>query len=215
MTHLGPYEFMYGNYEYDPDSNSTRSDLVAIYKKWPKLSPEQFLKTLGGNNDEGLDSMPPPAPTKNPLTIDNGSAYSDIENPNNIDTLTEAAMFRGVDRMKLIHGIISCHNVGGCYLDPYQLMKDECILAYNPLHDMVELRDLESEWLTLVDYPWNQPVEKIKNYFGEKVGLYFKWLGLYTTWLIPAAVVGFGIWLNVAIDGKYLNQLYSFYKSNI
>jgi len=27
-------------------------------------------------------------------------------------------------------------------------------------------------------------------YFGEKIGLYFAWLGYYTRWLIPASVVG-------------------------
>lgn len=32
-------------------------------------------------------------------------------------------------------------------------------------------------------------------YFGEKIGLYFAWLGHYTTWLIGAAVVGTGAFL--------------------
>ena len=29
-----------------------------------------------------------------------------------------------------------------------------------------------------------------RNYFGEKVAIYFAWLGFYTTMLIPASVVG-------------------------
>ncbi|XP_053362770.1 anoctamin-7 [Clarias gariepinus] len=51
---------------------------------------------------------------------------------------------------------------------------------------------------------WNkyQPLDHIREYFGEKVALYFAWLGFYTGWLLPAAVVGFlmflfGIWLMV------------------
>lgn len=30
----------------------------------------------------------------------------------------------------------------------------------------------------------------LRKYFGEKIGLYFAWLGLYTQLLIPASVVG-------------------------
>ncbi|CAO2579570.1 Ano3, partial [Lemmus lemmus] len=36
----------------------------------------------------------------------------------------------------------------------------------------------------------HQPLDLIRLYFGEKIGLYFAWLGWYTGMLIPAAVVG-------------------------
>lgn len=35
-----------------------------------------------------------------------------------------------------------------------------------------------------------QPLDQIRNYFGEKVGIYFTWLGYYTMMLIPASIVG-------------------------
>nr|XP_019567227.1 PREDICTED: anoctamin-7 [Rhinolophus sinicus] len=35
-----------------------------------------------------------------------------------------------------------------------------------------------------------QPLDHVRRYFGEKVALYFAWLGFYTCWLLPAAVVG-------------------------
>lgn len=34
-----------------------------------------------------------------------------------------------------------------------------------------------------------------RKYFGEKVGLYFAWLGVYTQMLIPAAIVGVLVFL--------------------
>ncbi|CAK9298486.1 unnamed protein product [Gordionus sp. m RMFG-2023] len=35
-----------------------------------------------------------------------------------------------------------------------------------------------------------QPIGLVRKYFGEKIAIYFAWLGFYTTMLIPAALVG-------------------------
>uniref|UniRef100_A0A1A8K498 Anoctamin n=1 Tax=Nothobranchius kuhntae TaxID=321403 RepID=A0A1A8K498_NOTKU len=40
-----------------------------------------------------------------------------------------------------------------------------------------------------------QPLDLIRRYFGEKIGLYFAWLGWYTGMLFPAAVVGLLVFL--------------------
>ncbi|XP_054426387.1 anoctamin-7 [Pteronotus mesoamericanus] len=44
-----------------------------------------------------------------------------------------------------------------------------------------------ARWRTWHKY---QPLDHVRRYFGEKVALYFAWLGFYTGWLLPAAVVG-------------------------
>lgn len=33
-------------------------------------------------------------------------------------------------------------------------------------------------------------MDHIRQYFGEKVAIYFAWLGFYTGWLLPASLVG-------------------------
>ena len=33
-------------------------------------------------------------------------------------------------------------------------------------------------------------IHPCRRYFGEKVGIYFAWLGFYTSWLLPASIVG-------------------------
>ncbi|XP_067850194.1 anoctamin-3 [Heptranchias perlo] len=40
-----------------------------------------------------------------------------------------------------------------------------------------------------------QPLDLIRRYFGEKIGLYFAWLGWYTGMLIPAALIGLFVFL--------------------
>lgn len=121
-------------------------------------------------------------------------------------------VFRGVDRLKLIAIIIAARIAdGGCFIDVYRLIKDGCMIAFFPLHDVVELRELEEKWLRLCQPPWLQHVDLVKDYFGEKIGLFFAWLGHYTTWLISAAVLGFFAWTNVAADGKCNEQLLTYF----
>uniref|UniRef100_A0A8C4QQK4 Anoctamin n=1 Tax=Eptatretus burgeri TaxID=7764 RepID=A0A8C4QQK4_EPTBU len=40
-----------------------------------------------------------------------------------------------------------------------------------------------------------QPLNLIRRYFGEKIALYFAWIGWYTGMLIPASAIGFAVFL--------------------
>jgi hypothetical protein len=118
------------------------------------------------------------------------------------------SVFRGVDRLKLIQHIIASRiSDGGAFLDVYRLIKNKCMIACFPLHDAVELKDLEERWLRMCQPPWLQHVEPVKDYFGEKIGLFFLFLGHYTTWLLPAAIIGFFAWINVAADDNSPNAV--------
>uniref|UniRef100_A0A8C2WLL3 Anoctamin n=1 Tax=Cyclopterus lumpus TaxID=8103 RepID=A0A8C2WLL3_CYCLU len=59
-----------------------------------------------------------------------------------------------------------------------------------PLHDL-----LYEQWASYSVFYKYQPIGLIRKYFGEKVGLYFAWLGVYTQMLIPAAIVGVIVFL--------------------
>ncbi|KAF9172040.1 hypothetical protein BGX21_006356 [Mortierella sp. AD011] len=45
-----------------------------------------------------------------------------------------------------------------------------------------------------------QPLEEIRFYYGEKIALYFAWIGYYTKWLIPAAILGFLFFIGGVIN---------------
>lgn len=203
LTALDPYSYMYMKYEYDSDTGRTVESMAALYKRWPRVSEALFANGYEASSGSSSAAAEPSTPTRNPMGDDNTSSPTPSRSASSaVEPLSEEArIFRGVDRLKLIHMIISYGGEGGCGLDPARLIKDDCILAYTPLHDMVELTALEGRWLAFLQWPWNQPVDDIKDYFGEKIGLYFNWLGVYTTWLIVAAVVGGFMWINVATEG--------------
>ncbi|XP_067396545.1 anoctamin-9 isoform X2 [Emydura macquarii macquarii] len=73
----------------------------------------------------------------------------------------------------------------------HKLIKKKVFEAAFPLHEQEELRQfLKVNWARWRDILYRQPIEKIRSYFGEKVTLYFAWLGWYTCILFPAAVLG-------------------------
>ncbi|CAH2325854.1 anoctamin-1 isoform X1 [Pelobates cultripes] len=75
--------------------------------------------------------------------------------------------------------------------------------AAYPLHDgdyesISEPNDrklLCDEWASYGVFYKYQPIDLVRKYFGEKIALYFAWLGVYTQMLIPASVVGIIVFL--------------------
>ncbi|XP_068597929.1 anoctamin-1a [Brachionichthys hirsutus] len=84
------------------------------------------------------------------------------------------------------------------------LLANGIYTAAYPLHDgdVMGLNEepndrmlLFEEWASYSSFYKYQPIGLIRKYFGEKVGLYFAWLGVYTQMLIPAAIVGVIVFL--------------------
>jgi hypothetical protein len=61
------------------------------------------------------------------------------------------------------------------------------LLDYFPLHDDEERQQLLKHWVMHLK---KQPLDTIHEYFGDEVGFYFAFLGMYTTWLIIPAIFG-------------------------
>uniref|UniRef100_A0A672KY00 Anoctamin n=1 Tax=Sinocyclocheilus grahami TaxID=75366 RepID=A0A672KY00_SINGR len=75
----------------------------------------------------------------------------------------------------------------------YEWMLNRCSRMYVIL--ILSLQILYEEWASYSIFYKYQPIGLIRKYFGEKVGLYFAWLGVYTQMLIPAAIVGVIVFL--------------------
>ncbi|XP_023207710.1 anoctamin-7-like isoform X2 [Xiphophorus maculatus] len=115
--------------------------------------------------------------------------------------------FKTTQRHKVLYEILArtpygSVNRGEVGID--RLISEEVFTAAYPLHegdyrmpdDPVPLKSLglrqilHEYWSKWSCWRCYQPLDHIREYFGEKIALYFAWIGFYTAWLLPASLIG-------------------------
>ena len=206
-TNIPPYDNIYLTLDYeneqydnyhkklkliDCDINDSELTVLSLFEKWKTITLERMegkgVESAVENKDIEMVS----------LRRNDQQQHSHNEwVTGDVQQQQHYSLLRDVDRLKLIHNIINSKTEGGCYLDVSKLLSDDCILGYFPIHDHVTLSLLENNWIYLFQLPWRQNVDDAKNYFGEKIGFYFTWLGFLTTWSIVAGAAGFFAWITI------------------
>ncbi|CAM9174547.1 unnamed protein product, partial [Ectocarpus fasciculatus] len=121
-------------------------------------------------------------------------------------------IFSPTARFKLTYYLLSASlSSGGCGLNFSKMIEKKQVLAIFPLHDQQRVADFATTWYSPSVMPWNQPYEDIKDYFGEKMGLYFAFMTHYTMWLTVPAIVGFAFQLVVWSSGNYSHPVLPFF----
>ncbi|KAH9125578.1 hypothetical protein AeMF1_003833 [Aphanomyces euteiches] len=106
-----------------------------------------------------------------------------------------STLFSSSQRMLLLESIMTNRH-GGAGLDLLKLDHADVLTTYFPLHDEAEKTQLADTWLSTSGWrPWRQPLSEIQAYFGSRIGLYFGFLGHYTTWLVGAGGLGCLLWI--------------------
>ncbi|XP_023651537.1 anoctamin-9-like [Paramormyrops kingsleyae] len=76
-----------------------------------------------------------------------------------------------------------------------QLIKKNVFETKFCLHEKKKQKELTQIWARWSACFQRQPITEVRSYFGEKVALYYLWLGWYTYLLIPAAILGIVVFL--------------------
>ncbi|XP_028971060.2 anoctamin-9 isoform X1 [Esox lucius] len=97
-------------------------------------------------------------------------------------------------RIRIVHYILN-HVVLDTKENLWALLNKGVFEAKFCLHERESQKDLTEKWARWTAIHKGQPIDNIRNYFGEKVALYFLWLGWYTLLLVPAAIVGIIVFL--------------------
>lgn len=101
----------------------------------------------------------------------------------------EGGHLRKVQKFYLMQSIMEDDD--GIDLKLAELISDGVISRMYPLHEKKKLKDLLDNWSLPRNLLRDQPIDRIRDYFGEEITIYFAWLGFYTQWLWYASAFGF------------------------
>ncbi|KAM7015837.1 anoctamin-9 [Tautogolabrus adspersus] len=97
-------------------------------------------------------------------------------------------------RIRIVHFILNQTFINTGENLKELLMKDVFETMFC-LHERRKQKNLKEKWARWSGLFVGQPVNEVKSYFGEKVALYYLWLGWYTKLLVPAAALGVVVFL--------------------
>ncbi|KAG7468363.1 hypothetical protein MATL_G00142190 [Megalops atlanticus] len=97
-------------------------------------------------------------------------------------------------RIRIVHFILH-HTIIYSTENLQDLTKKKVFEAHFCLHEKKEQKELRKRWARWTACFQGQPIDDVRKYFGEKVALYYLWLGWYTYLLIPPAIVGVVVFL--------------------
>ncbi|KAI7816256.1 calcium-activated chloride channel-domain-containing protein [Gamsiella multidivaricata] len=77
--------------------------------------------------------------------------------------------------------------------------------AFKSTNDLNYRAQLHIKWAR--QFWRSQPLDLVNTYFGERIGIYFAWLGHYTKWLVVPAAVGIAVFVFGVVNAARLKKL--------
>ncbi|OMJ83410.1 hypothetical protein SteCoe_15679 [Stentor coeruleus] len=92
--------------------------------------------------------------------------------------------FRYKDKVRIVFDMIASS------VDLGALLENQIILSNFCLHTEPELNYLKENWASFTKFYKSQPLKAIREYYGEKISMYFAYLDYYIFWLIFPTIFG-------------------------
>ncbi|XP_061140189.1 anoctamin-1-like isoform X1 [Syngnathus typhle] len=211
--------------EIDEDSKIPGVGFVKIHAPWNVLCREaEFMKLkmptkrvyevkkssgviekLNLLVSQVLEPLHPHVEEPQPKNIKHLSHTFSREKQHLFDLSDKDSFFDSKTRSSIVYEILKRIKCKAKYsMSITSLLGSGVYTAAYPLHDgdideeSAEPNDrklLYEEWANYSVFYKYQPIGLVRKYFGEKIGLYFAWLGLYTQMLIAASLVGVIVFL--------------------
>eukprot|EP00966_Prymnesium_polylepis_P013103 302166-Prymnesium_polylepis.1 len=121
--------------------------------------------------------------------------------------------FTSLERLQLVQKLVTERKVdGGCGIDLEVEQRNGVLSNVLPLHDGTARRQLFRTWCTapMALVP-RQPLDEVRDYFGEKIALYFAFIESLTVALLVPSVVGFVVLFASVAYGSSDNPLSPLY----
>lgn len=92
-----------------------------------------------------------------------------------------------------------------------QALHSRFVTEWFPLHNDKERHELVETWVK--QWTSAQPLNAVRAYFGDEIGFYFAFLGMYTQWLVVLAALGIMVYFAEFLSehGAYSRGLYSLF----
>mmetsp|Transcript_8718 Transcript_8718/g.13019 ORF Transcript_8718/g.13019 Transcript_8718/m.13019 type:complete len:739 (+) Transcript_8718:66-2282(+) len=120
--------------------------------------------------------------------------------------------FKRSVRLKLTYYLLQAPGrFGGCNLRLEKMLANKQMLAMYPNHQKHKLKKIEAEWVKWYSIPWRANIDILKEYFGEKIALYFLFMTSYTRLLILPGILGLIFQIIVWRTGNWSHPVLPFY----
>ncbi|XP_059393475.1 anoctamin-1a isoform X2 [Carassius carassius] len=173
-------------YEVSQGSNIVETVNMFMQKVTAPLQPK-----VGENQTENEKHLSYPFSREKQHLFDLSDRNSFFDSKTRSSIVYEILKRTKCTRAKYIMGISSLLG-SGVYTEAYPLHDGDIDGVHAETNDR---KILYEQWASYSIFYKYQPIGLVRKYFGEKVGLYFAWLGVYTQMLIPAAIVGVIVFL--------------------
>jgi len=174
FSYMHPFDHLHGRYSRTADQS--------IYKQYPgKISlfeSKCSIKAQGAGAGAAEENKSQKGSWQKPLHDDTCEGKTSI--------------LSQTDRLKLTYlMLLASKRQGGCKLDIQGYLVKKDLLTLYPMHNTTEKEALLKEVWTKFRMPWNMPYEPIRQYMGEKIAIFFVFIGHQSKWLIAPGIVGF------------------------